>query len=791
MRNKLIVTLLCLLGIFAFSTVAMAVGDPEGAQDNISINCGSPIYPGAGTVPVTFQLLITSDNTGGNKIAAAEAPIRMTGANIVSVDTTVAAAYAGSVFAAFNIISVSKQINPDPTVAPFEVNYGAVTFGAGLTAVTGGLYAVITLNVNDTGTICFDTATASGSGLQPNFVTELAVGYGADWGGQVCCSVGEYQPQGVDVECGPNRETFAGTPFNHTVTATDLDAPPNPCQNLVSNEFQFLDSLLNPIGAPNTAPCGSATLSNEGLPGPAVNNTFNWNTTGCDGGVYYVVFTYTDECGDVGADTCCYEIKTACAFVSIGEVEGDPGQTINLPVYLTPTGADIGGFDFCIEFNNTELTAISVSRGDLIDDIEQASGKHAWHYFTYRLNPSTVIHKFKVCVIGIGRLYHYSDGMCIPQSDQQGVLFTIKFVLVNNQLFRCFWTPVIFEWDAWTCLENTLSDCTGNDLFVSDDPALYDPQECGLGEKNDIIPCVNFSDGAVVFRCPEDVDPVVIGDVNVNGSPYEIGDAVLFASYFLDGLSVFSTDNDTRQAQIGGTDINRDGYVLTVADLVYLLRILAGDQEPLGEGTAIGTGVATLDYNGRLVEVNAPEKLGGIWVVFKGEGEVKSMIDGVNFQSKASNGETRVLITGMLVDLPKGGKELTSIPEGKSPLFTVKGDLELSKVEAATYKGAPIEVKSSGIILPKEFKLLQNFPNPFNATTQISFALPKDGNVSLKIYNVAGQLVKTYDSFMTAGYRTITWDGTNKSGDDVASGVYFYNLKAEEFTKTLKMTLLK
>jgi flagellar hook assembly protein FlgD len=521
------------------------------------------------------------------------------------------------------------------------------------------------------------------------------------------------------------------------------------------------------------------------MPGPNVNNTFNWNTTGCAGGIYYVVFTYTDECGDVGADTCKYEIKTACAFVRIGETEGDPGQTINLPVLLTPTGADIGGFDFCIEFNNTELTAISVSRGNLIDDIEQASGKHAWHYFTYRLNPSTVIHKFKVCVIGIGRLYHYSDGMCIPQSDQEDTLFTIKFVLVNNQLFRCFWTPVIFEWDAWTCMENTLSDCTGNEVYVSDDPALYDPQECGLGEKNDIIPCVNFSDGAVIFRCPEDVDPVVIGDVNVNGSPYEIGDAVLFASYFLDGLSVFSNDNDTRQAQIGGTDINRDGYVLTVADLVYLLRILAGDQEPLGEGTSQSTAVAKVNYDGRNVKVETPEALGAIWVIFKGEGKVIDMSgENLTLQWKAANGETKVLVYGKI------GSKNASIKT--SDLFAVKGELELSRVEAATFQGSPIKVELTGKgILPSEFKLLQNFPNPFNATTQISFALPKDGNVSLKIYNVAGQLVKTYDSFMTAGYRTITWDGTNKSGDDVASGVYFYNLKAEEFTKTLKMTLLK
>jgi flagellar hook assembly protein FlgD len=69
--------------------------------------------------------------------------------------------------------------------------------------------------------------------------------------------------------------------------------------------------------------------------------------------------------------------------------------------------------------------------------------------------------------------------------------------------------------------------------------------------------------------------------------------------------------------------------------------------------------------------------------------------------------------------------------------------------------------------------------------------LPKDGNVSLKIYNVAGQLVKSFNQYMTTGYRTITWDGINNSGETVASGVYFYRLDAEEFNQTKKMTLLK
>jgi hypothetical protein len=83
---------------------------------------------------------------------------------------------------------------------------------------------------------------------------------------------------------------------------------------------------------------------------------------------------------------------------------------------------------------------------------------------------------------------------------------------------------------------------------------------------------------------------------------------------------------------------------------------------------------------------------------------------------------------------------------------------------------------------PTAFGLSQNYPNPFNAATTIRFALPTDSKVTLRIYNVAGQLVKEYSEQMTAGYRSITWDGANAKGEIVASGVYFYKLVAADFT---------
>jgi hypothetical protein len=94
--------------------------------------------------------------------------------------------------------------------------------------------------------------------------------------------------------------------------------------------------------------------------------------------------------------------------------------------------------------------------------------------------------------------------------------------------------------------------------------------------------------------------------------------------------------------------------------------------------------------------------------------------------------------------------------------------------------------------VPKAYKLSQNFPNPFNPSTTIKFDVKERGQVSLRIYNVAGQLVKTLvDGVKDASSYSITWDGTNNHGAKVASGVYFYKMQSKSFNQTKKMVLLR
>ena len=99
-------------------------------------------------------------------------------------------------------------------------------------------------------------------------------------------------------------------------------------------------------------------------------------------------------------------------------------------------------------------------------------------------------------------------------------------------------------------------------------------------------------------------------------------------------------------------------------------------------------------------------------------------------------------------------------------------------------------------IRPNSFSLDQNYPNPFNSTTAISYQLSAINNkrpaVTLRVYNIAGQLVKTLiDERQGAGNHSVLWDGKNGEGDEVSSGVYIYKLRVGNRVLSRKMVLLR
>jgi len=126
-----------------------------------------------------------------------------------------------------------------------------------------------------------------------------------------------------------------------------------------------------------------------------------------------------------------------------------------------------------------------------------------------------------------------------------------------------------------------------------------------------------------------------------------------------------------------------------------------------------------------------------------------------------------------------------SATDGKDTV-KVSGDDRVVYVNRYEY----LSTESEGI--PTEFALHENYPNPFNPTTTLRFDLPEVSSITLTIYNMLGQKVKTFNMNDTpAGFHSIKWNAINDYGDPVGAGVYLYQLRANQYLETRKMVLLK
>ncbi len=141
-----------------------------------------------------------------------------------------------------------------------------------------------------------------------------------------------------------------------------------------------------------------------------------------------------------------------------------------------------------------------------------------------------------------------------------------------------------------------------------------------------------------------------------------------------------------------------------------------------------------------------------------------------------------------------------AIRSGTSQIATItyegNGELTVSSAIVVDNDASEMNVTIANAkvesVLPKDYSLSQNQPNPFNPATDISFSLPNAGQVKLVVYNILGAEVATLvDEVRSAGVHRVTWDGRDNSGKQVASGIYLYRLTAGDFAATKKMMLLK
>lgn len=588
------------------------------------------------------------------------------------------------------------------------------------------------------------------------------------------------------ITCPADAVILMGDTYTGTVAAVDSDFGP-------------LSLVYTPVSfdGPGTLSIDPATgaISWPTLQQPAYIGTFHVCVKVSDG-------AKVDACNLSNSDQCCFTIKVLPKFrVTITKDEGDNGKGVlqghytNVPIYIDAswTTMKMGGFDFLISYDASILTLSEVTPGALLTTC-------GWEYFTYRFGANG--NCGSACPSGLVRIIAMAETNNGPyhptcfDNTSGSQLAVMKFLVSNNRTYDCEFVPISFYW--LNCGDNTISSKLGDTLFLADDvyffdgsvtpaftgyPSTYGTSDtCLVGDKVKPLRAIDFRHGGIDIICSDSID--ARGDINVNGVANEIADAVLYTNYFISGLTVFGTHSE---ASIAASDVNADGTTLSVADLVYLIRVVIGDASPYPKATTAAhdflvntqtiNNVMTLSYNS---SVDA----GAALFVFNVNGTVGAPVvnNGMDVLYGMSGNQLRVLVYNI------GNK---SIASGQGVLLTipVTGTLDLVGTEAADFYGNTMNVSVRA--LPTTFDLSQNYPNPFNPTTTIKLALPVASDYSLAIYNVAGQMIRAYTGSAGAGVVEVVWDGKDASGNQVASGMYFYKASASNFSATKKMILMK
>lgn len=556
-----------------------------------------------------------------------------------------------------------------------------------------------------------------------------------------------------------------------------------------------ISELSGPGGTFNPNPlAGIAPLTGE------------WCWTPTVPGQYEVIFQVTDSCGATGLDTTVINVDTFCDTLcfaaSIRTVCPDSldpsnwlfqGRSVSFPV-TTTISRPVGAFDFLIGFDASALTLLSVTPGDDIS---------AWEFFTYRLvDPNTTCTGF--CPSGLVRIVALADiNNGVPMSDPSQIqpgsdpreFAVITFQVSNDRTLAGQFVPVQFWWND--CGDNTFSSPEGN-LFVSN---TVDPDTCVTGgNTGSIQACALFSDGGGCIPRASDIDDR--GDLNLNGVAYEIADAVLYTNYFIFGQQVFFIQDPIKlESQIAASDVNADGAVLTVADLVFLIRIILGLEDPIPGGVAARvatTSSAELTWKARkgatTFDLQTDTDVGAVGIELRAEGQVtdvrlsEDMVHlGLTLGWHQTDRDIRIIVYN---------HEGITIPAGSTPLFEIVGEVRSLTVDVDVSDAMGRTMKSSASAsstLPETFVLHQNYPNPFNPETEIAFRLHQGANVTLTVFNLIGQEVVALLSNrrLEAGDHTYKFTGYNTYGSELPSGVYLYRIEVNGSTQTRKMLLLR
>ncbi len=505
-------------------------------------------------------------------------------------------------------------------------------------------------------------------------------------------------------------------------------------------------------------------------------------------GEYCLIVTAIDDCLAETVDTICIDVVIdECLHVQIEKTHNAiQGQLETVRVFLNGSGKPLGAYDLLIAYDASALSIHNVYPGELLTGC-------GWEYFTFRFGANGNCESCPSGLLRIVAIAETNNGANHPGcylDDQIGSLADIEFLVSDDRTLECQYAPMRFAW--LDCGDNAFSSERGDTLWVSryvfdfeghdmTDNSYAFPGYAGAPDtclvpsepgKPTALRCIDFTNGGVDIVCADSID--ARGDINLNGVAYEIADAVMFSNYFVFGLATFNINVD---GQIAASDANADGITLSVADLVFLIRVVVGDapaMPKLNPDQSLAVQMAV--RNDRLEIIASEFRVGAISLLLEGEVEPTLAADAslMDIRYNFDGENTRVLI------YDEGGASSLTV----GAVLILNGATGIREIEVGSFDG--LVLKPDLDLIPAEFMLSQNYPNPFNPSTTFEFGLPQASEWRLVVFNILGQTVEEWNGQAEAGFMTVRWDAGQHS-----SGVYFYRLEAGSYTATKKMVLLK
>lgn len=266
-----------------------------------------------------------------------------------------------------------------------------------------------------------------------------------------------------------------------------------------------------------------------------------------------------------------------------------------------------------------------------------------------------------------------------------------------------------------------------------------------------------------------------------------IPEGIPSGTYYI-GAIVDQANTVDENVEDNNTTVSDPITVLTAApDLVCSVTSFSPAMVDPGGAVAVNVNV----QNAGDADAGATTVQAVLGLIAVGANSIKSMtvIGTANVDALAAGASTDVTINGTVPSDADMGTY--SVGADVDPDNTVTEINEDNNSDTSTDE---LTVGDTGVdeLKATRFELAQNYPNPFNPSTTISFSIAKPEDVQLTIYNTAGRTIRTLvNQHMAKGVYKMTWDGKNNAGASVASGVYFYQLKAGSYQARKKMIFME